>query len=161
MFADFVDIKSKLRSNVRMRIFIIRDRPTVLFGQIRKLSRYRRIDSFEMADRIAHIVRERPDCKGKLVRVFCFLEKTPNKICRSDVVRQVAEKPVTEWVIAEILNGAAAVSVGMGPLQFCFGRMGKAAQQIGFYGAVPVQIDQLLMRLHRVSEQTLPQQGNS
>ena len=70
-------------------------------------------------------------------------------------MRQIAEELVAERIITKVLDCAAAVSESMRPLQPRFGGMRKAPKQEGPDGALPVQVDELLVCLNRIRERVL------
>ena len=70
-------------------------------------------------------------------------------------MRKIAEKLFAARIVAEILDGAAAVSKGMGALELGIGGVRKAAQKEWPNGGIPVEIDQLFMRLDGVRQQRL------
>lgn len=56
-------------------------------------------------------MRERSQREGVLVAILAFEQKFVDKVTAADLVRQIAELPVAERVVAKILNGRAAIGI--------------------------------------------------
>jgi hypothetical protein len=67
-------------------------------------------------------------------------------------VGEVGEEGVAEGVVAEVLDGAAAVGVGVGLLELGFGELGVMLEENGPDGLLPGEVDQLLVALDRVGD---------
>ena len=105
-----------------------------------------------MAYRIADVVRERADGEGEFIGSLRVVEKRENEVAGADVVGEVGEELVAEGIVAEVLNGAAAVGVTVGLLKLDFGEGGETLEQNRADGLFPGEIDQLLMGLDRVGD---------
>ncbi len=104
-----------------------------------------------MADRVAHIVRQRAHGKGQLVRRARIADQRPHEVSRADVVREVGEERVAERIVSKVLDRRAAIRIRMRLAQLALGHLRIARQQKRLDRALPRQVDQLLMRLHRVA----------
>jgi hypothetical protein len=105
-----------------------------------------------VAYRIADVVRERADSEGELVGGLRVVEKRENEVAGADVVGEVGEELVAEGIVAEVLNGAAAVGVTVSLLELRFGECGEVLEQKRTDGLLPGEVDQLLMGLDRVGD---------
>ena len=80
---------------------------------------------------VRDIVRERAQRKGIFVGILAFSHQLQNKVPGADVMGQVAEVLVAEWVITQILNDRAAIGIGVRLPKLVFGKFRKALQQEG------------------------------
>ena len=82
---------------------------------------------------------------------FCGVaDEGDDEVAGADIVGEVREELVAEGVVAKILDGGAAVGVGVGFLELGGGKGGVAAEQEGLDGAEPDEVDDLLVGLDRV-----------
>jgi hypothetical protein len=65
-------------------------------------------------------------------------------------VSKIGKERVAEGVVAEVLDGAAAIGVGMGLFDLGFGKGGEALEQERTDGLLPGKVDELLVGLDRV-----------
>ena len=103
-----------------------------------------------VADAVADVVGEGADGEGELVGVAGVAEEVHHKITRPDVVGEVREELVAEGIVADVLDDAATVGVGAGVLDLLGGEVGIAALEQRDDGAVPGEIDELLVGEQRV-----------
>lgn len=65
---------------------------------------------------------------------------------------EVGEESIAEGVIAEVLNGASAVGVGVSFLELGFGESRIFFEKERADGVLPCDVDQLLVALDRVGD---------
>lgn len=133
-----------------MLAFGVVDGGAVFFFERRELDGDGGVDGFGVSDGVAEVVREGSDGEGEFVCGFGVAEEVDDEVSGSDVVGEVGEELVAEGVVAEILNGAAAVGVGMGLFDLGLGKGGEALEQEGADGLLPGEVDELLVGLDRV-----------
>ena len=75
-----------------------------------------------------------------------------DKIAGSDVVKQIGEFMIAEWVIAEVLNRRTPVGVGVGLLDLIGIGLGEALEEGGADVGIPSNVDQFLMREDAITE---------
>ena len=63
---------------------------------------------------IRRVVRQGAQCEGVLIDILALEQQLVNKVSTADVMHQVAEFSVAEWVVTEILDDGASVRVGVG-----------------------------------------------
>ena len=80
------------------------------------------------------------------------MEEREDEVTGTDVVSEIGEELVTEGVVAKVLNGAAAIGVGVGLLELGFGESGVLLEEDGADGLLPGEIDQLLMALDGIGD---------
>lgn len=80
------------------------------------------------------------------------MDETEDEVTRADVMGEIAEEGVAERVVAEILNGAAAVGVGVSFLDLRLGEVWEALEQEWANRLLPREIDKLLVGLDRVGK---------
>jgi len=95
-------------------------------------------------------MREGANGEGELVGGVRVVEEADDEVSGADIVGEVGEEFVAEGVVAEVLDGAAAVRVGVSLLELGFGEGGVLLEKNGPDGLLPGQVDQLLMGLDRV-----------
>jgi hypothetical protein len=103
-----------------------------------------------VADGVADVVREGADGEGEFVGCVGVAEEVHDEVSGADVVGEVGEEAVGEWVITEVLDSAAAVGVGVGFLELGFSEGGIFLEQEGADGLFPGEVDQLLVGLDGV-----------
>jgi len=92
-----------------------------------------------------------PKSKCVFVKVLGTPHHGDNKITAANIVQQVAEVFVAERVIAEVLDNAAAVSIGVGLVEVVVRCSGKSLAQERLDLVRPSQIYNFFMREHRVT----------
>src|ERR1035437_5084138 len=63
---------------------------------------------------IGNVVGERSQSESVLIEVLRIAEHRQNEITSADIVCQIAEDVITEGIVANVLDDAAAVGIGMG-----------------------------------------------
>ena len=63
---------------------------------------------------------------------------------------EVGEEGVAEGIVAEVLDGGAAVSVGVSLVELGVGEVGEAFEEDGANGVLPGDVDDLFVGLDRV-----------
>jgi hypothetical protein len=135
---------------VGARILCVIDVGAVFLFEFGKLDGDGEIDGGAVAYGVADVVREGTDGEGEFVGGVGVAEEADDEVSGPDVVGEVGEEGVAEGVVAEVLNGAAAVGVGVGFLELGFGEGGIFLEEDGADGLLPGEVDQLLMGLDRV-----------
>jgi hypothetical protein len=105
-----------------------------------------------MAYVVADVVGERADGEGEFVGGLGVVEEREDEVAGPDVVGEVGEELVAEGVVAEVLDGAAAVGVGVGFLKLGLGESREAMEQERADGLLPGEVDEFLVRLDRVRD---------
>ena len=97
----------------------------------------------------------RQPAKGEreLVYVLRVVDQLHDKVAAADVMEQVAEKFVAGWIVAHILNQAAAVGIGVGAAQVIFCGIGITLQKETLEVALPHKVNYLLVGEHGVGRQ--------
>jgi len=67
-------------------------------------------------------------------------------------VGEVGEEGVAEGVVAEVLDGAASVGVGVSLLELGFGERRVMLEEYGADGELPGEVDQFLVALDGVGD---------
>ena len=104
-----------------------------------------------MADVVADVMGERANGKGKLVGILGVAEEVDDEVAGAHVMGQVGEEGVAEGIVANVLNNAARVGVGPCLFQLFGSDVGITAAQQWRDGALPGQVDQLLVGEKRIS----------
>ena len=91
-------IKPEFRLYVRPGIVLVCDAVTVFGAQLGESQRHRAIDE-RMAAVIGGVMRQRAQREGVLVEVGSPPDKAGDKVTGADIMGQVAEELVAEWVI--------------------------------------------------------------
>ena len=65
---------------------------------------------------------------------------------------EVGEELVAERIIAEVLNGAAAIGVGVSFLKLSFSKSGEVFEKNRANGLLPGEVNELLVGLHGVRD---------
>ncbi len=105
-----------------------------------------------VTDVVADVVGEGADGEGELVGGVGVAEKTEDEVAGADVVGEVGEEDVAEGVVAEVLDGTAAVGVGVGLLKLGFGEGGVVLEENGADGLLPGEIDELFVGLDGIGD---------
>ena len=103
-----------------------------------------------MADGVADVVRECADGEGELICIPGVAEKVDDKISGADIVGEVREELIAEGVVADVLNDASAVGIGTGVFDFRGGERGVAREKQRDDGALPGEVNELLMGQQRI-----------
>ena len=151
-FRQLVDVKGELGLNVGVRVFRVVDVGPISFFELGKFDGYGEIDGGTVADDVTDVVRERADGEGELVGGVGIAEEADDEVSRADVVGEVREEGVAEGIVAEVLDGTAAVGVGVGLLELSVGESGIFLEEKGADGLLPSKIDQLLVTLDGVGD---------
>ena len=80
--------------------------------------------SVRVPEVVADVVRQRADGEGKLVWGFRIVHEAEDEISGAHVVREIGEEAVAERIVAQVLNCATAIGVGVSLLDLglCNGR---------------------------------------
>ena len=148
---NLVDVEGELGLDVGMLPFAEGDDRAIFRGQLGKLDRHGAIGGLGVADVVADVMGKRPNGKGKLVGVLGIAEEIDDEVAGADVVGQVREERVAEGIVANVLNDAARIGVGPCLFQLLGGDVGITAAQQRHDGALPGQVDQLLVGQQRIS----------
>ena len=105
-----------------------------------------------MADGVADVMRERADGEGEFVGGLSVAQEVDHKVSGANVMGEVGEEAVAEWVVAEVLDGTAAVGVGVSFPELGLGECGVPFEENGLDGLLPGDVDQLLVSLDRVGD---------
>jgi hypothetical protein len=149
-FAELIDVKGELSLNVSVGILGVVNVWAIFFFEFGKLDGDREIDSHAVTDGVADVVGEGADGEGELIGGMRVAEEADDEVSGPDVVSEVGEKRVAEGVVAKVLNGAAAVRVGVSLLELGIGEGGVCLEENGPDGLLPGEVDQLLMGLDGV-----------
>lgn len=149
-FADLVDIKSKFGSYVGVLTLFIGDDRTVFFREFGKFYRDGLVDGLGVADGVADVVGEGADGEGELVGVMRIADEAENEISGADIVGEIAEESIAEGIIAQVLNGTAAVGVRVGFVNLRFGEGWVTFEKERTNRLFPGKIDELLVSLDRI-----------
>jgi len=110
------------------------------------------VDGVSVADGVADEVRERADGKGKLVGGLRVADEGEDEVAGADVVGEIGEELVAEGVVAEVLDGAAAVGIAVRGVDLLLGEVGIVLEQDGADGCLPGEVDDLLVGLDGVGD---------
>ena len=80
------------------------------------------------------------------------MKKRENEVAGADVMGEVGEELVAEGIVAEVLDGAAAVSIGVGLLELGLREGGVVLEENGADGLLPGEIDEFLVGLDGVRD---------
>jgi hypothetical protein len=150
--AELVDVEGKLGSYVGAFVLRVVDDGTVLLFELGELDGDGMVDGGAVADGVADVVREGADGEGELVGGLRVVQKGEDEVPGADVVGEIGEEGVAEGVVAEVLDGAAAVGVGVGLLELGLGESGEVLEQDGADGLLPGEVDELLVGLDGVGD---------
>ena len=113
VLGDLVDVEGKLGTDVLVRALGVVDVGTILDGQRGKLAADSQIDRLRVTYGVSQIVRESADGEGNVVRAFGVAEEGTNEVTGAHVVQQVGEERSAEGIVAEVLDHASAIGVGL------------------------------------------------
>ena len=80
-------------------------------------------------DGIAQVMRERSDGEGELIHGAGIAQHGGDEIAASDIMSQIAEVLLAEWIVTDVLNHATPIGVSMGLFQTRFGGPRVALQK--------------------------------
>ena len=135
-----------------VRVLSVVDVAAVLFFEFGKLDGDGDIDDGAVTDGVADVVREGTDGEGEFVGGVRVAEEVDNEVSGTYVVGEVREESVGEGVVAKILNGRAAVGVGVSLLELGLGEGGVLLEKDGADGLLPGEVDQLLVGLNGIRD---------
>jgi hypothetical protein len=147
---DLVNIEGELGLNVLVFSFGVADGVTELLFELGELDGDGAVGGHGVADAVADVVGEGADGEGELVGIAGVAEEVDDEIAGADVVSEVGEELVAEGVIADVLDNAAAVGISARVLDLGGGEVRIAALEERDDGAVPGEIDELLVGEQRV-----------
>ena len=151
-FAELVDVEGELGLDVSVGVFGVVDEGAVLFLEAGELDGDGAVGGEAVAEVVSDVMGERADGEGKLVGSFGVGEEGEDKVSGADVVSEIGEVGVAEGVVAEVLNGAATVGVGVRLPELGRGDVGEAAQEKGPDGLLPGEVDEFFVALDRVRQ---------
>src|SRR6266576_6911927 len=99
-----------------------------------------------MTEVVGCVMRQRAERERILVQIGGLGQKIQYQIAAANVVRQVADEPMAERVIAHILDDCAAIGVSMRLSKIVRARIRKSLQQEGLYIVFPGSVDDRLVR---------------
>jgi hypothetical protein len=105
-----------------------------------------------VADGVADVVGERADGEGELVGGVGVAEEGEDKVSGADVVGEIGEELVAEGVVAEVLDGTAAVGISVRLLKLGIGEAGVLLEEEGADGLLPGEVDELFVGLDGVGD---------
>ena len=114
MLGDVVDVEGKLGADVLVLAFRVVDVGAVFGGELGERLADGEVDGIGMADGVAEVVGERADGEGDVVGVFGVAEERADEVAGADVVQQIGEERLAEGIVAEVLDDASAIGVGVG-----------------------------------------------
>ena len=126
--AEFFNVECEFGANVTMRTLIVGHGRPELASQFGKFHRGRGIDGLGMTNRVSQIVRQGADGKRKFVHRVGIAKEPGDEVARTSIVRKIAEELLPKRIVAHVLNGGAAVRVGMRFAQLLFGRARESRQ---------------------------------
>ncbi|XWK48566.1 hypothetical protein RBB78_14110 [Tunturiibacter empetritectus] len=100
-------------------------------SELGELDGYGLVDGIFVTEVVTDVVRETADGEGQVVGGLGVVEKREDEVAGADVVGEVGEECVAEGVVAEVLNGAATVGVGVGLLELGLGEGGEFFSRSG------------------------------
>jgi hypothetical protein len=146
--AELVDVEGELGLDVGVGVFGVVNVGPVSFFEFGEFYGDGEIDCGAVADGVTDVMRERADGESELVGGVGVAEKTDDEVSGADVVGEVGEEGVAEGVVAEILDGASSVGVGVSFLELGFGEGGVVLEEDGPDRLLPREVDQLLVALN-------------
>jgi hypothetical protein len=149
-FAELVDVEGKLSLDVGVGVLSVVDGGSISLFQLGELDGDGEIDCGAVTDGVAYVVREGADGEGELIGSLCVVQERENEVAGADVVGEVGEELVAEGIVAEVLNGAAAVGVAVSLLELGFGEGRESLEEERANGLFPGEVDEFLMGLDRI-----------
>jgi hypothetical protein len=132
-----VDVEGELGLDVGVGVLSVVDVGAVLFFELGKFDGDGKVDGRAVADGVADVMGEGADGEGKLIWGLGIAKEAEDEVSGADVVGKVGEERVAEGVVAEVLDGAAAVGVAMGLLKLGVGEAGVLLEEKGADGLPP------------------------
>jgi hypothetical protein len=145
VLGDVVDVEGELGADVLVRAFGVVDVGAVLGGERGELDADGGVDGLGVADGVAEVVGERADGEGDIVGVFGVAEEGADEVAGADVVEQVGEDRLAEGIVAEVLDDASAIGVGVGLAELGGSEVGVALEQQRLDGVGPGEVDDLFV----------------
>jgi len=145
VMGDLIDIEGELGLDVLVLALGVADGIAIAGAEPGELDGYGEVGGGAVADGVADVVGKGADGEGEFVGVPGVAEEVDDKVSRSDVVGEVREEGVAEGIVADVLDDAAAIGEGAGVLELGGGEGGVAAEQKRDDGALPGEIDELLV----------------
>ena len=124
-----------------MRIFVVGDERTVLLFERWEADGGGGIDGVVVADVVAEVMRHGSQGEGVFIGIARIAQEGSNEIAAADVVGQVAEEFVIKRIVAEILNSATAIGIGVSLAQLRCSDGGEAGFEERFERGFPSEID--------------------
>ena len=149
-FAELINVEGELGLDVRVRSLGVIDDGTVLLFKAGEFYGDGVINDVAVAYGVAYVMRQRANGEGEVVDVLGVAEEVANKVAGANVVSEIGEESVTEGIVAEVLDGTAAVGIGSSLLELSLGEVGEAFEQDRADGVLPREIDDGFMGLDRV-----------
>ena len=149
-FAELIDVEGELGLDVRVGALGVIDGGTVLLFKAGEFYGDGVVDGVAVSDGVAYVMRQRADGEGEVVDVLGVAEEVANKVAGADVVGEIGEESVREGIVAEVLDGAAAVGIGSGLLELGLGEVREAFEQDRADGVLPREVDDGFVGLDRV-----------
>jgi len=143
---DLVNVEGEFGLNVLMTPLGVVDDAAVFAGKGGEFNGDGEVCGLGVADGVADVVREGANGEGEFVWIFGEAEEVDDEISRTDVMGEIGEGLIAEWVIADVLNNAAAIGIGSGLFKIGGGEVGITAEEKGNDGIVPGKVDELLVR---------------
>src|SRR5690349_16092813 len=106
-----------------------------------------------MAKAVGHIMAEHAQGKGILLHVEGVTQHPSHEVASADVVQHVGKLCISQWVIANIQHGGAAVGEGMSAFELLWRGIGKTLEERRNDFGIPGEINHLFMGEDRVSKQ--------
>jgi len=150
--AELVDVEGELGLDVGVRVFGVVDGGTVSFFELGELNGNGLVDGVFVTEVVTDVVREGADGEGYFIGGLGVVEEREDEVAGADVVGEVGEEPVAEGIVAEVLNGAATVGVGVGFLKLRFCEGGEFFEEEWANGLLPGEVDEGLVGLDRVGD---------
>jgi hypothetical protein len=147
VFAELIDVEGELGLDVGVRAFGIIDQGTEFRLKPGKFDGNGVVDGVPVTYVVADVVREGSDSEGEIVSVLGIAQEAEDEVAGADIVGEVGEEWVAKGIIAEVLDGAAAIGVGMGHPELLFREVRKAPEQDGPNRLPPCEIDDHLVSL--------------
>ena len=151
-FAELIDVEGELGPDVGVWIFGVVDDAAVFLFELWKLDGNGAVGGDAVAEVVSDVMGERADGEGELVGSFGVGEEGEDKVSGAYVVGEIGEVGVTEGVVAEVLNGAATVGVGVRLFKLGGSEIGEAEQEKRTDGLLPGEVDEFFVRLDGVGE---------
>jgi hypothetical protein len=149
-FAELIDIEGELSLDVGMGAFGVIDERAISPFEAGKFDGNSVVDGIAVPNVVAEVVRERADGEGEVVGVLGVSQEAKDEVTRANIMSEIGEEGVAKGIVAEVLDGAAAVGVCVGLLKLRLGKGGEAFEKDGADGLLPCKIDDHFMGLDGV-----------